>query len=289
LEHFADKVIVITGGANGIGFATAAYFLERGAKVAIADVDAVSLGRAIAAFEPYMNSFLAIHETVATWEGAQRIVDQVAARFGTLHVLINNAAKTRDNLLLRMTVEEFEDVMGTNLYGAFYCAKAAVPHMISNQGGRIINLIAASGLAGNPGQTNYAASKGGILAMTLTWSKELAKHHINVNSVIPAAWTGMSERIPEAVLLKVLGEKKMKQMQARKPSQVAPLLGYLASDSSKAVTGQCLSIAGQRLSVWQYGKPSVGFEAASGLWALDAIHEQLSGGTYWQQPSDPIM
>lgn len=289
MQKFAEHVVVITGGAGGIGLATAAYFLERDAKVAIVDVDATLLARAADAFAVYGDAFFGIQESVAAWSGAQRIMERVNERFGMVSVLLNNAAIVRDHSLLRMTAEEFDAVIGTNLSGTFYMTKAVLPSMVARQQGRIINMIAASGLAGNPGQTNYAASKGGIMAMTLTWSKELKKHNIMVNAVIPAAWTAMSEGIPEEVLLKVLGEAQLRRMQARTPDQVAPLLGYLASPASNAVTGQCLSIAGEQLSIWQYGKPFIDFEAPSGAWTLEEIEQRLATDNVCQHPAPSLI
>jgi 3-oxoacyl-[acyl-carrier protein] reductase len=259
---FQGITVLITGGAGGIGSAAAEYFLARGANTAIADLDGDRLRLAEERLQAYGGKLLAIRETVADPEGADRIVRLTAERFGGLDVLINNAALVRDQLLLRMSVQSFDEVVDANLKGAFYCAKSAVPYMVEKGSGRIINMIAASGLGGNPGQTNYAAAKGGLLAMTLTWSAELRKYGISVNAVIPAAWTAMSENIPEHVLLKAAGRETLERMKARKPSQVAPLLGFLASPAGAGVTGQCLAIGGTKLSVWGYARPVAEWEGA---------------------------
>ncbi|WP_276352194.1 SDR family NAD(P)-dependent oxidoreductase [Cohnella caldifontis] len=263
--------VLITGGAGGIGSAAAEYFLSRGANAAIADIDEARLRRVEERLQAYRGSMLAIRETVAEPEGADRIVRETAARFGAVDVLINNAALVRDQLLLRMSIRQFDEVVDANLKGAFYCAKSAVPFMIERGGGRIINMIAASGLGGNPGQTNYAAAKGGLLAMTLTWSAELRKRGIAVNAVIPAAWTLMSESIPEEVLLKAVGRETLERMKARKPSQVAPLLGFLASPEGAEVTGQCLAVGGTKLSVWGYARPVAELEAAGECFGEEEI------------------
>jgi Dehydrogenases with different specificities (related to short-chain alcohol dehydrogenases) len=288
--RFDREVLLITGGAGGIGSAAAHYFLERGARVAIADTDATKLEQVRRDLRAYGDRLFGIEVTVAHPDGANRIVHAAVSKFRTLSVLINNAAVVRDNLALRMPAEQFDEVIATNLSGAFYCAKAAVPHMIRGGGGRVINMISASAIAGNPGQSNYAAAKGGLLAMTLTWSKEWAKYGITVNAVIPAAWTGMSEQIPERVLLGVFGEDKVREMRSRKPSQVAPLLGYLVSPAARDVTGQCLSIAGCRLSVWGYGKPVLEMESRDERWDEEEIAERIEAmGPPWQHPGPSVL
>jgi len=286
----AGRVVVITGGAGGIGRATAEYLLVRGACVTIADIDAERLEAARTSLAAYDGRLLAVKETVATPLGARRIVEETVARFGAVDALVNNAAVVRDDWLVRMTDEAFDEVIDTNLKGAFFCARAAVPHMIARGGGSIVNMVAASGLTGNPGQTNYAAAKGGLVAMTLTWSAELKKYGIAVNAVIPAAWTAMSERIPPHVLVKLVGEEHAAFMRRRRPEQVAPLVAYLISGEARGVSGQCFFIGGNRLSVWRFAQPAFEAEARGESWTEQEIADLVAANPdLLQQPYRSIL
>lgn len=291
MKHLEEKTVLITGGGRGIGFACARYFLEQGAFVTIADIHPDRVEKALQQLSSFNDRLTGIVDTVATPQGARRIVDEATERFGFIDALVNNASITRDNLLVNLSEKDFDEVIDTNLKGAFYCIKAAVPGMIERGGGRIINMIAASGLAGNPGQSNYASAKGGLLALTLTLSAELKKKNISVNAVIPAAWTEMSETIPQEVLLKIVGEKQLSMMKARTPSQVAPLIGFLASDEAGNITGQCLSIAGKQLSVWEYSKPCIEVESVNEQWSFEEFAKfvQSSHGSLWQTPVSPFL
>ncbi|MBU9723192.1 MULTISPECIES: SDR family NAD(P)-dependent oxidoreductase [Bacillaceae] len=277
ITYLQEKVIIVTGSGRGIGYAIAKYCLDEGATVVIVDSVMERVDKALSRLQDNSGRILGIHETVATREGAKRIISETINRFGKIDALINNAAKTEDNLLLNMEESEFNNVIDTNLKGPFFCTKEVLPSMVQQGNGRIINMIAASGLAGNPGQTNYAASKGGLLSMTLTWSKELRNKNIQVNAVIPTAWTEMSEEIPEKVLLKVMGEEKLDELKSRTPNQVAPLIGYLLSDEGVGVTGQCFGIAGKQLSVWDYAKPAEVFSTEEDRWEFEEIAQLVEG------------
>ncbi|RAK14259.1 3-oxoacyl-[acyl-carrier protein] reductase [Anoxybacillus vitaminiphilus] len=284
-----DKVVLVTGGGRGIGFAIAKYCLEHGASVVIVDHVLERVQRALSSLTSISERVHGIFESVSYQEGAERIANETVRKFGKIDALINNAAITKDNLLLNMTDDEFNEVIDTNLKGPYFCAKAVLPSMLEQGSGKIVNMIAASGVSGNPGQTNYAASKGGLLAMTLTWSAELKRKNIQVNAVIPAAWTEMSESIPEHVLLKVLGEERLKKLKSRKPSQVAPLIGFLISDAGSKVSGQCFGIAGRELTIWGFARPEITKISSNEEWTYEELCRLVENERLWQKPVSPFL
>lgn len=291
MEVLKGQVVVVTGAGRGIGFAVAKHCLEHGAKVVLADVVQERMEQALAALREYGEAVTGVVETVASSQGAKRIIDHALTRYGQVDALVNNAAIIKDNLLAKMNEAEFDEVLATNLKGPFNCAKAAISHMIERKKGSIVNMIAASAVAGNVGQTNYAAAKGGLLAMTLTWSKELARHNITVNAVIPAAWTEMSESIPREALVNAVGEEMYHKLRSRKPDQVAPVVVYLLSDLARGVTGQCLGIAGRNLSVWKYAEPHCQVETEEEKWTVHNIHRFVEQRTkeLWVKPVSPFL
>lgn len=285
------KVAIVTGAGRGIGFAIAQYCLEHGAQVVLADNVPERIENALSRLKAFGDRASGIVETVATRSGAQHIVDHALKKFGQVDALVNNASITRDRLLAKMSEDEFDEVIATNLKGPFNCAQAVLPHMTERKGGRIINLIAASAVAGNVGQTNYAAAKGGLLAMTLTWSKELARYNIMVNALIPAAWTEMSQSIPKEVLIKVVGEEMYNTLRSRKPEQVAPVVAFLISDEAEGITGQCLGIAGQELSFWKYAEPKRTVTSRQEAWTIQEMKQlvEREGESLWSDPVSPFL
>lgn len=290
MSDLKDKVILVTGAGRGIGRGIAEYCLDQGASVVIADIEPDRLAAVMNALSRYGSKVLGKSDTVSTMEGAARIVQAAIDRFGRVDVLVNNAALTRDRSIIKMSEQEFDEVIATNLKGAFNCTKSVLPLMLEQGEGRIINMIAVSGFSGNPGQTNYAAAKGGLMAMTLTWSAELSRKNIAVNAVIPAAWTEMSETIPTEGLIQAVGEEMYRKLRSRKTSQVAPLIGFLSSDGARGITGQCFSIAGRELAVWGFARPVVEAEAPEEQWTMDALEAFVKEKeNLWQKPVEPFI
>lgn len=238
--RLANKVAIITGGAGGIGLAAVKRFLEQGAKVAIVDYDKqqgekmeAELGENVAFFAVDVSKLAEVKE----------MVEQVVDRFGKIDILINNAGITRDATLVKMSEEDFEKVIQINLNGVYYCTQAVAPHMIAQGSGKIISTSSVSGVYGNFGQTNYAATKAAIIGMTKTWAKELGRKGINVNAVAPGfTATPMVEKMPEKVLQQMEGITSLQRL--GKPEDIANAYLFLASDEASYITGHVLQVDG---------------------------------------------
>lgn len=243
------KVTLITGGAAGIGKAAAELFAREGAKVVIADLNEEA-GRALAAQLGPDAAFYKVN--VADRQEVQAWVDDVIARYGRVDVLINNAGITRDALFVKMKdgelvkqMEEsaFDLVVAINLKGVFNCAQAVAPYMIRQGGGVILNVSSVVGLYGNLGQTNYVATKAGVIGMTKVWARELGRYGIRVNAVAPGfILTEMVLKMPE----KILEDMKAKTPIGRlgQPEDIANAFLWLASDEASFVHGATISVDG---------------------------------------------
>lgn len=237
-----NKVAIITGGANGIGYATAKRFLEEGAKVAICDLAGPGLAKAAEELAA-LGETLALPCDVTDEQAVIAMVEKAVEHFGGLDILINNAGITQDAQLMKMSAEQFDRVLSVNLKGVFLCTKAAAPHMIARGSGRVINAASVVGLYGNFGQSNYAATKAGLIGMTKTWAKELGRKNICVNAVAPGfILTDMVRKMPENVLEKMREKTPMKRLGT--VEEVASVYLFLASDEASYVNGAVISVDG---------------------------------------------
>ena len=235
-----NKVAIITGGAGGIGYAAVKRFLQEGAKVAIVDYDQ-ALGEKVVAELGDNVAFYAVDISVLAQ--VQEMVQKVVAHFGKIDILVNNAGITRDATLVKMSEVDFERVIQINLNGVYYCTQAVAPHMIAQGSGKIISTSSVSGVYGNFGQTNYAATKAAIIGMTKTWAKELGRKGINVNAVAPGfTVTAMVEKMPEKVLQQMEGITSLQRL--GKPEDIANAYLILASEESNYITGHVLHVDG---------------------------------------------
>lgn len=237
-----DKVAIITGGASGIGLAAVKRFLEEGAKVIIADYNKETGEKQTVALKE-KDAVEFIHTDVSDRTSVQTLVDKTIALFGRIDILINNAGILADATLVNMTEEQFDHVIDINLKGVFNCTQAVVPTMLEQGSGKIINTSSVSGVYGNYGQTNYAATKAGVVGMTKTWAKEFGGKGINVNAVAPGfIITDMVKSMPDNVI------EKMKQSISLNslgdPEDVANAYLFLASDEAKYVHGHVLHVDG---------------------------------------------
>jgi 3-oxoacyl-[acyl-carrier protein] reductase len=241
-----NRVAIITGAARGIGKAAAGLFCREGATVVIWDLlDAGDETAAALRAEGFTCEF----RKVSTTDGAavEAAAREVVGRFGKIDILVNNAGITRDKTLLKMTPDEWQQVVDVNLTGVFNCTKAVAPFMVEKGYGRIICTSSVVGLHGNFGQTNYAATKAGVVAMCRTWAKELGPKGITANAVAPGfIATDMTDAIPEEVRKQVIASIPVKRM--GEPRDIAYAYLYLASDEAGFVNGQVLGVNGGQAS-----------------------------------------
>lgn len=244
-----DKVAIITGGAAGIGKATALKFIQEGAKVIICDVNE----QAGKAFVDETNGAIRFDKVdVTNRQEVQAWVDAVAAEYGRIDVLVNNAGITRDaqfvkfkdgQMVGQMSEEAFDLVIAVNLKGVFNCTQAVVPYMIKGGGGVVLSASSVVGLYGNFGQTNYAATKFGVIGMTKTWARELGKYKIRVNAVCPGfILTDMVLKMPENVLAAMAAKSPLGRLGT--PEEIANVYCWLASDEASYIHGAAISVDG---------------------------------------------
>jgi 3-oxoacyl-[acyl-carrier protein] reductase len=238
-----DKVCIITGAAQGIGLATALKFAREGAKIAIWDLSQDAIDQAVRQCREAGAEAAGWVVDVTQREMVDAATAQVLARFGRIDVLVNNAGITQDARLQKMTLEQFDRVIDVNLRGVFHCAQAVSHCMVEQRSGVILNASSVVGLYGNFGQTNYAATKFGVLGFTKTWSRELGPKGVRVNAVAPGfIKTHILDTIPE----KVLDDMKQRVPLHRlgTPEEIANVYCFLASDEASYVNGAVVEVSG---------------------------------------------
>ena len=237
------KVAIITGGASGIGKKTAEIFSKEGAAIAIFDVNRDALNQTEKEIRDNGGKCNGYVVDVTNFEDVTEKVKEVIEDFGEIDVLVNNAGITRDNFLTKMEIDDWNKVIAINLTGTFNCAKAVAPYMMEKNKGNIVNVSSVVGVYGNIGQTNYAASKAGVIGLTKTWAKEFAKKGIRVNAVAPGfIKTPMTDKVPEKVLEIMISKTPMGRM--GEAIEVANAILLLASDDSSFITGHILHVDG---------------------------------------------
>jgi 3-oxoacyl-[acyl-carrier protein] reductase len=237
-----NKIALITGGANGIGLATTERFAKEGAKIILWDVS--DKGSDVAERlkkEGYEIIFKKV--SVTNREEVQAAVEEAGAHFGRIDILINNAGITRDRTLLKMTMQEWDDVISVNLTGVFNCTQAIAPIMKEQNYGRIVSASSNVAIRGNFGQTNYVATKSAIIGMTKVWAMELGRYNITVNCIAPGfITTAMTDLMPEEVRKQSIPNIPLGKWGV--PDDIANGYLYLASDEASFVSGICLTIDG---------------------------------------------
>lgn len=245
-----DKVAIVTGGGQGIGAATALTFAREGAKVVVADMNEETANAVVSEIKQAGNGdAIAVVVNVANAESVDAMVKATMDWAGRIDVLVNNAGITADTVVHKMTEEQWDRVINVNLKGVWLCGKAVATVMRSQEsGGSIINASSIVGVYGNMGQSNYAASKGGVIAMTYTWSVELASKGIRVNAIAPGFTdTPMVAKVKPEVLDKVRQQTPLGRLAT--PEDIANAYLFLASDESSFITGQVLEVSGGLMRV----------------------------------------
>lgn len=242
-----DKCALITGATRGIGKQIAITLAKQGYNIALNyRKENEELENTKKEIEKIGVQILAVKGDVANFENCENFVKQVIERFGQIDVLVNNAGITKDMLLMRMKKEDFEQVIDTNLVGTFNVTKNVVPYMIKARSGRIINISSVVGISGNAGQTNYSASKAGIIGFTKSLAKEIASRNILVNAVAPGfIETNMTDVLKDDVKQEIAKNIPLKRMGTTQ--DVANVVKFLASDDSSYITGQVINVDGGML------------------------------------------
>ena len=237
------KVAIVTGAAQGIGKTIALLFAAKGASLVLCDINLEAAEKTAREIEEKGGKCLALKSDVSNFQDAEKIIKQAVEHFGSLDILINNAGITRDNVLLRMKEEQWDQVMAVNLKGTFNFTRAAIKVMMRKKRGKIINIASITGMMGNAGQANYSASKAGVIGFTKAIAREYADRGITVNAVAPGfIATAMTEAIPEREREELIKQIPMKKLGTSE--DVANAVYFLASDEASYITGHVIGVNG---------------------------------------------
>ncbi len=273
----AGKRIVVTGASRGLGRATAVACAANGADVVINGRDETALEGTRELVSSHGVRCEVVVGSVADYAVCEAIVGRSVDVFGGLDCLVNNAGITRDRTLLKMSPEEFDDVVAVNLFGTFACGKLAAQAM-KETGGAIVNLVSNTAFSGAVGQSNYGASKAGVAGLTRTWVRELGRYGIRVNAVWPIAVTDMTKGLVTHMReQRTAGGESVTDIDLGfgQPEDVAQIVVYLLSDAASAINGQIVTFNGRRLALWSHPSEIVKVERDD--WTFDRIAAEFDG------------
>jgi 3-oxoacyl-[acyl-carrier protein] reductase len=243
MSDLQNKVAIVTGSTRGIGKAIALELAKAGADVVVTGTKADLANQVSEEIKILGRKSIAVVGNVSIIQDAQNLISKTIETFGKIDILVNNAGVTRDNLLVRMSEEEWDTVINVNLKGAFNCIRAITKQMMKQRYGKIINITSVVGITGNAGQANYSASKAGLIGLTKSIAKELSSRNINVNAVAPGYIdTEMTSNLPEQAKESIL--KSIPLGRIAKPEEVAKVIKFLVSDDANYITGQVICVDG---------------------------------------------
>lgn len=244
MGKLVGKTAVVTGASRGIGRAIALQLASEGANVVVNYSGSEQKAQQVVSeIEQLGAKAIAVQANVSDSDSVQNLMSAAVEQFGSIDVLVNNAGITRDNLIMRMKEDEWDEVINTNLKGVFLCTKAVTRQMMKQRSGRIINISSIVGVMGNAGQANYVAAKAGVIGLTKTTARELASRNILVNAIAPGfITTEMTDELPEDIKSSMLNQIPLAKL--GQPEDIAKAVVFLASDDASYMTGQTLHIDG---------------------------------------------
>ena len=239
-----NKTAIVTGSAKGIGKGIATEFAKQGATVVINYCGSKEAAlKTVEEIKAFGGKAIPYQADISDYEMSKKMMDDIIKEYGAIDILVNNAGITRDNLILRMSESEFDDVIRTNLKGTFNCIKHVTKYMLKNKSGKIINISSISGVNGIAGQANYSASKAGIIGLTKSFAKEMSSKGININAIAPGfIETDMTKVLNDKYVEEILNTIPSKRV--GRPEDIAKAALFLASDMSDYITGQTLMVDG---------------------------------------------
>ncbi len=243
MKGFEDKIAVVTGSARGIGFAIAEAFAQNGATAVILDLNQEDVNNAVQKIDDAGLRAIGFVADVTDSDSINNIFKEIHHKFEKIDILVNNAGITKDGLIMKMKESDWDAVINVNLKGTFNCTQKVIRYMLKQKFGVIINITSIIGIMGNAGQANYAASKGGIIALTKSSAKEFSSRNIRVNAIAPGfIQTDMTAKLPKEVIDKYTAAIPLSHMGL--PKDIANLCIFLASDEANYITGQTIQVDG---------------------------------------------
>lgn len=269
IQYLAGKSALVTGSGRGIGRAVALEIAKAGGNVVVNDLDREAAEEVAAEARTLGGQAVANSDSVASWEGACRMVNCAVEAFGAIDGVVNNAGIVRDAIFHKMTPQQFDEVVDVHLKGGFNVSRAAADHFCRQRSGACVHMTSTSGLIGNLGQANYSAAKLGIVGLSKSIALDMARYNVRSNCISPFAWTDMTARIPAETPDQIARVEKFKQMT---PEKVGIVAAALLSDMAAHVTGQVFVVRRNEIMLMSQSRPLRSVHNGDG-WTLDTIFE----------------